>query len=189
VAAIEPKTVILKNGQEVCIRTPTVDDVPKTLDYLKAIFQEDRFFGLTAEEAKDFQTPQKQQERTDDHYRDDKKLLVVTVAGDKIVSMSHVEAASRIRNQHVAEVGISILSEYRGHGLGTAIMQAMIGWATAHPIIEKLSLGVWNQNTAAIRLYEKMGFIEEGRKIKGGKYADGSYDDMVCMYRVVEQGV
>ena len=184
-AAIEPKTVILKNGQEVCIRTPTVDDVPKTLDYLKAIFQDDRFFGLTTEEAKDIQTSEKQQERTDDHYRDDKKLLVVTVAGDKIISMSHVDAATRIRNQHVAEVGISILSEYRSNGLGTAVMQAMIDWGTAHPVIEKLALGVWADNAPAIALYEKVGFIEEGRKIREVKYADGQYDDCICMYRFV----
>ena len=185
-AMIEPKTITLKNGQEVCIRTPTVDDVPKALAYLKVVFQDDRFFGTTNEEAKEFQTPQKQQERIDDHYRDVNKLLVVTVAGDKIVSMSHIEAASRIRNQHVGQVGISILSEYRGNGLGTAIMEAMIDWATAHPVVEKLSLGVWAPNTPAIRLYEKMGFIEEGRKVKEAKYTDGTYDDMLCMYRFVK---
>jgi RimJ/RimL family protein N-acetyltransferase len=187
VAAIEPRTVKLKDGRHVCIRTPLPDDVPEVLDYLKVVFQDDRFYGSTTEEAKEFQTPEKQQERIDDHYRGDNKLLVVTVDKDKIVSMSHVEAASRKRNQHIGQVGISILSEYRGNGLGRAIMRAMIDWATAHPIIEKLSLGVWSQNTPAIRLYEKMGFIEEGRKIREGKYADGSYDDMVCMYRFVSQ--
>ena len=84
-------------------------------------------------------------------------------------------------------LGISILPDYRNNGLGTAIMQTMVDWATAHPIIEKLALGVWAENTPAVALYEKMGFTEEGRKVCEIKYANGQYDDCVCMYRFVKQ--
>ena len=100
--------------------------------------------------------------------------------------MSHVESVSKKRIQHVASMGISILSEYRGNGLGTEIMTSMIDWATENPIIEKLSLEVWATNNRAISLYEKMGFVEEARKVRQLKYKDGSYDDMVCMYRFVK---
>ena len=185
-AVIEPKTVILKNGIEVCIRTPTEQDVTKTLKYLKEVFQDDRFFGTTSEDAKEFQTPEKQHERINSHCQDDNKLLVVTVCDDNIVSMSHVDCGSKKRTQHVGDMGISILPEYRGNRLGTAIMQVMVDWAMAHPNIEKLALEVWSKNAPAIGLYRKMGFVEEGRKIREGKYADGTYDDMVRMYRFVK---
>lgn len=184
-AAIEPRTVRLKNGKEVCIRTPFQEDVPKVLEYLKAVFQDDHFFGTTAEEMEEWLVPEKQQERIDKNCNDDNKLLVVSVANDNIISMSNIECHEKKRSRHIAWIGISILPEYRDNGLGTAIMQTMIDWAMAHPAIEKLSLGVWAQNTPAIRLYEKMGFFEEGRRVKEAKFADGSYDDMVCMYRFV----
>lgn len=113
--------------------------------------------------------------------------MLVTECDGKIVSFSNVHAGQRQRNQHIGQIGISILPEYRGIGLGTAVMATMIEWAASHPVIEKLTLGVWSKNEPAIRLYQKMGFIEEGRRIRGVKYADGSYDDCICMYRFVKQ--
>lgn len=186
-AVIEPIKVTLKNSKELCIRTPIAEDTTKAVEYLNAVFADDSFFLTTAEEAKEFQIPEKQHERIEKFLQDDNKLLVITVADGRIVSMSHVECGAKRRTQHVAYMGISILPDYRGNGLGTEIMQVMIDWATEHPLIEKLSLEVWSNNAPAIGLYEKMGFIEEGRKVRQLKYADGSYDDMVCMYRFVKQ--
>jgi RimJ/RimL family protein N-acetyltransferase len=185
-AAIEPKTVTLKNGKEVCIRTPVVEDAAIAIEYLKAVFVDDRFFLTTTEEAKEWQTPEREQERIEKHYQNQNQLLVVTIADDRMVSMAHADCGEKKRIQHVADMGISILPQYRGMGLGTAIMQTMIDWAAAHPLIEKLTLDVYSANTRAIALYKKMGFIETGRKPKEIKYADGTYDDCICMYRFVK---
>jgi RimJ/RimL family protein N-acetyltransferase len=185
-AAIEPKAVTLKNGRQVCIRTPVEADVPKVLVYLKAVFQDDRFFATTAEEAKEWQGPGKEQEIIRKNFQDPAKLMLLTEVDGEIVSFSNIGAGERKRNNHVGQVGISILPEYRGVGLGSAILQAVIDWASGHPVIEKLALGVWAGNAPAIALYEKMGFIEEGRKVREVKYADGSYDDCILMHRFVE---
>ena len=184
-AAIEPKTVTLKNGKTVCIRTPVATDTLCAIDYLKAVFASDRYFMTTAEEAKEWQTIEKEQAIIQKNYDDANTLMVVTAVDGRIISMSNIECGQRSRNRHVGQMGISILPEYRNNGLGTAIMQTMIDWATEHPVIEKLALGVWAKNTPAIALYEKMGFIEEGRKVKEVKYADGTYDDCILMYRFV----
>lgn len=112
--------------------------------------------------------------------------MLVSRCDGRVVSFSNIWIGQRLRNRHVAQMGISILPEFRGMGLGTAVLQTMIDWAAAHPVIEKLALGVWAKNTPAIALYRKMGFIEEGRKIREVKYADGSYDDCICMYRFIK---
>jgi ribosomal protein S18 acetylase RimI-like enzyme len=129
------------------------------------------------------------QERVEKALADDNKLLVISENDGQIVSMSDIQAGERKRAAHVGQIGISILPEFRGMGLGTALMETMIEWAQRHPVIEKLALGVWAKNELAIRLYRKTGFIEEGRKVREVKFADGSYDDMVCMYRFVKAGV
>lgn len=185
-AVIEPKTVTLKNGQEACIRTRTLEDSEKVIKCLDGVFSDDRFFLTTIEEFREQQSIEKANERTELFNTHERKLLLVVEIGGQIVSMSDIQCGEKIRNHHVGQIGISILPEYRGIGLGTAIMQTMIDWSTAHPIIEKLALGVWAGNAPAITLYEKMGFVEEGRKIREVKYADGRYDDCVCMYRFVE---
>lgn len=187
-ATIEPKTVTLKNGLEVCIRTPVADDTANLLEYLKAIFADDRFFMTTAEEAEARQTPEKEQEFLQSNYDNDSNLIMVTEADGKFVSMSHVSCGSKNRVRHVASLGISILPEYRGNGLGTLIMQTMIEWATRHPVIEKLALGVWDFNERAIALYKNLGFTEEGRKIQEVKFGPSDYADEILMYKDVKTG-
>lgn len=185
-AAIEPIQVQLRNHFSVCICTPQEQDASAVIDYLKAVFADDRYFMTTAEEAEEWQTPEKEATIIAENLKDPNKLMLVGRTDDKIVCFSNVWVGQRRRNRHVGQLGISILPEYRGLGLGTAIMQTLIDWAAAHPVIEKLALGVWAKNTPAIALYTKMDFIEEGRKIREVKYADGLYDDYICMYRFVK---
>ena len=185
-AVIEPKIVILKNGQKARIRTRTLEDASKMQACMEAIFSDDRFFLTTTAESKEWLTFERFKERTDLFNGHEQKLLLVVEAEGELVSIADIECGQRKRNQHVGQIGISIRRDYRGIGLGTAIMETMIDWATANPAIEKLALGVWAHNEPAIRLYEKMGFIEEGRKVREVKYADDSYDDCVCMYRFVK---
>jgi len=60
-------------------------------------------------------------------------------------------------------------------------MQYLISWARDNPAIEKFELQVRSSNERAIRLYESLGFREEGRKVKRLKYGPGVYVDDVYM--------
>jgi RimJ/RimL family protein N-acetyltransferase len=185
VAVIEAKKIVLKNGKEVCLRTPTAEDTKEVLKYLEEIFKDDRFFLTTAEEGKEWQKIETEREFIQKSYANENNLMVISETDGLIVSMANIECSGKIRTRHVGQMGISILPDWRGVGLGTAILRAMIDWAAAYSVIEKLSLGVWAANQPAIGLYKRMGFLEEGRKVREAKFADGSYDDMVCMYRFV----
>ena len=184
-AVIEPKTVTLKNNQQICIRTPAVGDIPQIIDCVRDIFTDDKFFLLTAEEIEEKLTAESQQQRIEAYIGNPDKILVITEHDGRVLSMSNLEAGPQQRRRHVGTIGLSIHREWRGIGLGTAIMQTMIDWAAAHPHIEKLLLGVWGQNANAIALYRKMGFVEEGRKIRDVKYANGYYDDCILMAKML----
>jgi len=47
--------------------------------------------------------------------------------------------------------------------------------------LHELSLGVFSHNTAAIELYRKFGFVEEGRRIKQYRRATGELWDSIEM--------
>ena len=53
-------------------------------------------------------------------------------------------------------------------------------WARAHGL-HKLTLGVFPQNEAAIALYRKCGFVEEGRRVKHLRRANGELWDLIEM--------
>lgn len=51
--------------------------------------------------------------------------------------------------------------EYRGRGVAPEALMASARWLQAHRSIRQIVLGVQAQNTAAIRAYERVGFVVE----------------------------
>jgi RimJ/RimL family protein N-acetyltransferase len=50
-------------------------------------------------------------------------------------------------------------------------------------MIEKVSLEVFSINEPAKRLYHRMGFIEEGRKLREYRLSEDRYVDSILMYQ------
>lgn len=75
---------------------------------------------------------------------------------------------------------MAITREWRGRGVGSELMTAAIEWARERGL-HKLSLGVFPHNTAAIALYRKYGFVEEGRRVKHYRRSSGELWDTIEM--------
>jgi RimJ/RimL family protein N-acetyltransferase len=101
---------------------------------------------------------------------------VVAVAGTEIVGSLHV-GLSRFG---FGEIGMAVAREWRGRGVGSALLVAAIEWAREHGL-HKLSLDVFAHNAAAIALYRKFGFVEEGRRVKHYRRASGQLWDSLVM--------
>ena len=76
---------------------------------------------------------------------------------------------------HVADVGLMVAVGARRQGVGTALLQAAVGWARETDV-RKLELHVFPWNEAAMALYERFGFEREGYRKRhyrrGGEYVD-----------------
>ncbi|MDX6447621.1 MAG: hypothetical protein QOH02_246 [Gaiellaceae bacterium] len=101
---------------------------------------------------------------------------LVAVAGGEIVGSLHVER-SRFG---FGELGMTVAREWRGRGVGSAVLAAAIEWARERGL-HKLSLSVFPHNAAAIALYRKFGFVEEGRRVKHFRRANGELWDALDM--------
>lgn len=73
-----------------------------------------------------------------------------------------------------------VAAGWRGRGVGTALVAAAIDWARARGL-HKLALSVFPHNHAAIALYKKFGFVEEGRLVRHVRRADGQLWDLIEM--------
>lgn len=87
--------------------------------------------------------------------------------------------------QH-GRLGISVAAPFRDQGVGRALIAALLAWAEAHPIIERVCLGVFAHNHRAIALYKAMGFVEDHRRFAEFKFNHGVYVDDVRMSRRVK---
>ncbi len=101
---------------------------------------------------------------------------IVAVAGDQLVGLIHVEAS----RHGFGEFGMLVDREWRGRGVGSALIQAAIGWARVQGL-HKLCLEVFPQNVAAIALYRKCGFVAEGHRVKHYRRANGELWDSLIM--------
>jgi len=101
---------------------------------------------------------------------------LVAVAGDETIGWLRVEQTPF----GFGEIGMLVARDWRGRGVGSALVAAAIEWAREHGL-HKLTLTVFVHNTAAIALYIKFGFIEEGRRVKHFRRANGELWDALEM--------
>lgn len=76
---------------------------------------------------------------------------------------------------------MGILKEWRSQGIGSALLEGLIGWAKSAPQIEKIGLQVLANNERAIGLYKKFGFQQEGYSPKEVKIGPNEYLDYLHM--------
>ncbi len=69
-----------------------------------------------------------------------------------------------------------IAPERRGEGLAVPLLRQVIAAAFSLPEIERVELNVYTFNTAAIRTYEKAGFIQEGIRRQAVRVGDARWD-------------
>lgn len=104
----------------------------------------------------------------------------VALAGGRVVGWCDViPAKDRPIHAHTGVLGIGILPEHRGKGVGRALMTATIAKARAKGLT-RIELTVREKNTNAIALYKKLGFESEGLK-KNAVRIDGVYENIVLM--------
>jgi ribosomal protein S18 acetylase RimI-like enzyme len=100
----------------------------------------------------------------------DAECLVSVVEG-RVVGAASIEVmpsagvGSMIRPLRVAELGIGILEGYRGLGIGRRLITDLEAWAAAHGV-ERILLLVDAANDGAVRLYHRLGYIDEGRVLR-----------------------
>lgn len=83
--------------------------------------------------------------------------------------------------RHTGLLGMGLLPPWRGRGLGRRLLDAGLerAWESG---LERVELEVYAGNTPAVRLYERAGFVREGRKRRARKL-DGVYEDILLMAR------
>ncbi|OJG38926.1 hypothetical protein RV01_GL001964 [Enterococcus dispar] len=113
-------------------------------------------------------------------------LSLVALAGEKIIGMASVLAEDNPRVAHIGEVGISILKEYWGMGLGAAMMEEIIWWAENSGVIRRLELTVQTRNKRAIHLYQKFGFTQEGKMQRSFLTAQNEFIDAYLMALLID---
>jgi putative acetyltransferase len=107
--------------------------------------------------------------------------LVVTLDG-RIIANGGLRRFTG-RRQHVASIGMGVHDDFVGRGIGKTLLAAMIEAADNWLDIKRLELTVYTDNDAAIGLYLKFGFEQEGL-LRAFGFRAGQYVDAYAMGRL-----
>ncbi|WP_373459012.1 N-acetyltransferase family protein [Peribacillus sp. V2I11] len=172
-----------KNRLAYRVRTGELEDAEAVLDIQNAVISEGEYFIAVSEEFN--KTPEQQRDWIRRLLENERETIIVAELNGAVMGWIVFQAENRKRMSHKGSFGMMIRKNYRGEGIGKELIKALLEWAEANPFIEKVSLGVFSTNQRAISLYKKMGFVEEGRKVKEFKISEREYVDDIIMYKMV----
>ena len=105
-------------------------------------------------------------------------FFVACVDGD-VVGWVHLKHPEIAKLSHTAELTVGVLEAYRGHGIGSHLLERGLEWAASKGY-EKIYNSLPATNEAAIEFLTSRGWDEEARREDHYKL-DGRYIDEVMM--------
>ena len=146
------------------VRGLEAGDIPASLELKEAVASEGRRIGAEAPIDREGDSRRWRESLADDRAG---SFVAVDDSGG-IIGNIGIE----LHRFGVAEVGMWVAHGWRGRGVGSALLTAAVEWARAAGA-HKVALQHWPTNQAAVGLYEKFGFVEEGRLRRHYRRRDG----------------
>ena len=177
------KIINLKNGKEALLRNGEFADGEAVfVNFNETHAETDYLLSYPDENSFD---AQQEAEFLKEKTESPNEIEIVAVVDGVVAGTAGIEAVgAKYKLKHRAELGIAILKEYWGLGIGKALMEACIECAKEAGYTQ-LELNVVAENERAVSLYKKMGFVEYGRNPRGFNSRVSGYQEVVYMLLVL----
>ena len=158
-----------EDGKRIVLRRLTRRDIDRIVRLWQALADERRYIATD-------KVTVEQKNRWVKSIHDRGVLWVLAeIEGELAGSLSLARHRDSEKTKHVRGLAMGVAREYRGMGVGSALMDYAVRWARKRKV-KKIVLSVFSTNRKAIALYKKFGFVTEGTRKKQfliqGKYVD-----------------
>ena len=163
---------------ETIVREPNLSDAKAVIGLLRHISRESDFIMFDPAI-----TVERERELIGQYMSSRQDLFLVIEVDGQLVGLANLISKNHSRQSHVAELGLAIVKEYWGYGMGTVLMEEMIDFAKERDL-KVLTLEVMTENQRALGLYHKFEFKEVGHLHKRVQI-DYRYYDTLIMEKVL----
>ena len=164
----------LKDGRKAVIRNARESDAQGLYDYLVQSAAETHFILREPEDCFAYSVEGEVgfiNKSLDNPYQ----LMLVCEVDGKISGNCQIDFYGKIKLHHRANIGIALLKDYWGQGIGSKMFETMIQTARNYGGITRLNLDVAEENERALALYKKFGFEVMCRFPDAMMLKDGTY--------------
>ena len=159
---------------DLIIARPTPHEAPYIIDFLNEVAEETDF--LTFAKGEFPFSVVEEQEIITECLEANRSLMLIGKINDLIISQLFLDRSKKKRLSHIGDISITVSKKYWGKSIGKHMMQAAIEWAKLNNIT-KLQLQVLSDNERALKLYNKLGFVIEGKISRALKIHNVYFDD------------
>ena len=164
----------LRDGRSIIIREAGVEDAEVILSLLNEVASEENLILLDKGE---YDARLEKRHILSAKLGGKSSILIAELNG-KAVGVGELKVGEFKKNRHTAELGLAVIKEFRGLGVGRALMTEMLSRAEKSGV-EKVWLSVFSTNKTAIALYRKFGFEIEGVRKKQFKIGSTYVDELL----------
>ncbi len=177
---MKPTKFITQAGEEITIRLATVEDAPELLAMKLEYLENSKTIPLFRSEYssnldKELQLISKLESEKN-------SVLFVAENNNKLIGNIDLNGNQRRKLFHTGVIGMGIREQWRGKGVGAALLDAVVKWCKDNIFINLLWLEAYDSNEAGKALYIKMGFNACGR-IKSFFQEGNAFIDKITMVK------
>ena len=174
------KEITLKNGKKAILQSPIESDAEQLLNMIKQACGETDYLTRYPEE---WSITVEQEQRWINNFAvAESGVCIVCYINGIIAGNCQINFGCGIKTKHSATIGISILKDYWGLGIGSAMFEEMIEIAKERGV-EIIELGVIESNERALKLYEKYGFKIVRKRPNAFILKDGTMQSEIYMQK------
>ena len=169
---------------ELLIREAEPSDAAELVTFLNRVSVETDFTSLDRNGI--LMTDTEMELFLDKQAHSENQITLLALLNDEIAGLVNITADQRKRVRHIGDLFIVIGKKYWNNGLGSLLLEEAVEWAQASGILRRLQLTVQTRNQAAVYLYQKHGFVIEGRQELGAYIEEGEFIDVYLMGRLID---
>jgi RimJ/RimL family protein N-acetyltransferase len=164
---------------DITIREAQPTDADQLISMLKDLSEEPGLY-IALSPGEVTLTVEQEQKIIEEYRTSDNSVLLVAESQGQVIGVLTCKGGTRRLTRHAATLGMSVHKQWRNKGVGGLLLERVIAWAKSTGVVSRIELFVFARNEMAVHLYEKYGFVPEGRR-RRAICRDGEYFDDLIM--------